>query len=77
MPSLLFAEETGKRVVISTGTKTLQDQIMNQDLPLLSDRFDVQATVMKGLANYLCIRRYEEFRSSAARRRGYHRRSLR
>src|SRR5688572_30649348 len=57
---------SGKRVVISTGTKTLQDQIMQHDLPLLSAALGVgfESAVMKGLSNYLCLRRYEEFQIS-------------
>jgi ATP-dependent DNA helicase DinG len=54
---------SGKRVVVSTGTKTLEDQIMERDLPLLEEHMGVlvSAAVMKGLGNYLCLRRYEEF----------------
>jgi len=67
---------SGKKVVISTGTKTLQDQIMQRDLPLLEEHLGlpVSAACMKGLGNYLCLRRYEEYihspeadRSSQAR----------
>lgn len=62
IPALL----SGKRVVISTGTKTLQDQIVQRDLPLLAAHWPepIAAAAMKGLQNYLCLRRYEEFRSS-------------
>jgi ATP-dependent DNA helicase DinG len=65
---LLPAIESGKKVVVSTGTKTLQDQIMRHDLPLLEAQLGrrVAAACMKGLSNYLCLRRYEEFRRSAA-----------
>jgi ATP-dependent DNA helicase DinG len=58
---------SGKRVVISTGTKTLQDQIMQRDLPLLESHLGVavSSAAMKGLSNYLCLRRYEEFMHSA------------
>ncbi len=54
---------SGKKVVISTGTKTLQDQIMQRDLPLLEEHLGlpVSAACMKGLGNYLCLRRYEEY----------------
>src|SRR5688572_19202310 len=64
---LLPAIESGKKVVISTGTKTLQDQIMRHDLPLLESQLGrpIDAACMKGLSNYLCLRRYEEFRRSA------------
>lgn len=59
---------SGKRVVISTGTKTLQDQIMEHDIPLLEEHLGVpvSAACMKGLNNYLCLRRFDEFRHSAA-----------
>src|SRR5688500_1623697 len=61
---LLPAIESGKKVVISTGTKTLQDQIMRHDLPLLAAQLGrpIDAACMKGLQNYLCLRRYEELR---------------
>jgi ATP-dependent DNA helicase DinG len=64
VPALL----SGKKVVISTGTKTLQDQIVQHDIPLLQRHLGAlpAVAVMKGLNNYLCLRRYEEFRSSGA-----------
>lgn len=57
---------SGKKVVVSTGTKTLQDQIMDHDLPLIERMLGrpVSAACMKGLANYLCLRRYDELLSS-------------
>jgi ATP-dependent DNA helicase DinG len=62
VPALL----SGKKIVISTGTKTLQDQIVQRDLPLLASLgARVSSACMKGLQNYLCLRRYEEFRRSA------------
>src|SRR4029450_2367265 len=55
---------SGQRVLVSTGTKNLQEQIFNKDLPLLAqalpDRFT--ATCMKGRGNYLCLHRFEQFR---------------
>jgi len=46
---------SGRRVVISTGTKNLQEQLFTKDLPFLKKLFpDVRATLMKGRANYLC-----------------------
>ncbi|MGD8863341.1 MAG: ATP-dependent DNA helicase [Myxococcales bacterium] len=63
VPALL----SGKKVVISTGTKALQDQIMEHDLPLLSRVLGgpLPVTCMKGLSNYVCRRRLREFRGSA------------
>lgn len=59
---------SGKRVVVSTGTKNLQDQLVERDVPLLRDRLglDFSFAVMKGLGNYLCLRRYNEFLQSGA-----------
>lgn len=58
---------SGKKVVVSTGTRNLQDQIMEQDLPLLARHLGVpfQAACMKGLTNYLCRRRYRALLASA------------
>ena len=51
-------------VVISTGTKTLQDQLVDKDLPLLLSIMDQNVTVavMKGISNYLCRRKLEMLR---------------
>jgi ATP-dependent DNA helicase DinG len=64
VPALL----SGRKVVISTGTKTLQDQIATVDLPRLRTIFaaagigdeNLQWAVMKGLGNYVCRRRLAE-----------------
>ncbi|HSH84406.1 MAG TPA: ATP-dependent DNA helicase [Guyparkeria sp.] len=47
---------SGKRALISTGTKHLQDQLFDRDLPKLRDLLGVKAKValLKGRANYLC-----------------------
>jgi ATP-dependent DNA helicase DinG len=60
------------RVLISTGTKNLQEQIYFKDLPVLSKALDVEftATYMKGRANYLCLHRFEAWRDSGAMRTG-------
>jgi ATP-dependent DNA helicase DinG len=52
VPALL----SGKRVLISTGTRTLQDQLFNKDLPLVAGAIGVPARValLKGRSNYLC-----------------------
>jgi ATP-dependent DNA helicase DinG len=52
VPALL----SGKRVIISTGTRTLQDQLFNKDLPLVAGAIGVPARValLKGRSNYLC-----------------------
>jgi ATP-dependent DNA helicase DinG len=60
---LLPAVLSGKRVVISTGTKTLQEQLFYQDIPLIRDQlnFPFRASFMKGRGNYLCLRRFSLF----------------
>ncbi len=46
---------SGRRVVISTGTKNLQEQVFFKDIPFLKKLFpDMRATLMKGRQNYLC-----------------------
>lgn len=47
---------SGKRVVVSTGTKNLQEQLFYKDIPFLQKHFKqkVRASYMKGRANYLC-----------------------
>ncbi|HEY6898784.1 MAG TPA: ATP-dependent DNA helicase [Rhodocyclaceae bacterium] len=46
----------GGKVIISTGTKTLQDQLFNRDLPAVRDALAVGASIalLKGRANYVC-----------------------
>ncbi len=58
---LIPAILSGRRVVISTATKTLQEQIVGKDLPRLREVVDLdfRATVMKGRSNYLCLWRLE------------------
>ena len=52
---------SGHRVLISTGTKNLQDQIFYKDLPTLRKALDVSFTAayMKGRGNYLCLHRFD------------------
>lgn len=64
---------SGKKVVISTATRALQEQIFFKDLPLVREvlGLEVEATLMKGLGNYLCRRRFDELlRSEDALRPG-------
>lgn len=50
-----------QRVLVSTGTKNLQEQIYFKDVPLLRDALDVpfSAAYMKGRSNYLCLQRLD------------------
>lgn len=62
LPSIFFAKETGKRIVISTYTTHLQEQIMGQEIKILKKAlpFSFEATVLKGRHHYLCLRKFEE-----------------
>ena len=52
---LLPALRTGQRVIVSTGTKALQDQLFFRDVPFLESLLgNLQVCYMKGRANYLC-----------------------
>jgi ATP-dependent DNA helicase DinG len=59
VPALL----SGRRVVVSTATINLQQQIVEGDIPLIERAWkrNVNAVVLKGRNNYLCLRRYERF----------------
>ena len=52
VPALLF----GGKVIVSTGTKTLQDQLFHRDLPAVRNALGLPVTValLKGRANYVC-----------------------
>ncbi|MBI2779670.1 MAG: ATP-dependent DNA helicase [Gammaproteobacteria bacterium] len=52
---------SGKKVIISTGTKNLQDQLFHRDLPVVRNALGVplRAALLKGRANYLCLHRLE------------------
>lgn len=55
VPALL----SGRKTLISTGTRHLQDQLYHRDLPVVMDALDIQLPVslLKGRSNYLCLHR--------------------
>lgn len=63
MAYLIPAILSNEKVIISTGTKTLQEQIFFKDIPFLSKVGfkELSYCYMKGRNNYLCMRRYSEF----------------
>jgi DNA polymerase-3 subunit epsilon/ATP-dependent DNA helicase DinG len=64
VPAAIFAVENNTRVVVSTNTINLQDQLIQKDIPDLRAALglDFRAAVLKGRANYLCPRRLEVMR---------------
>ncbi|MGV3680129.1 MAG: ATP-dependent DNA helicase [Acidovorax sp.] len=64
VPALL----SGERVLLSTATKALQDQLFARDLPLLAEVLGVpvRAALLKGRASYLCLHRMVQSRQDGA-----------
>ncbi|MCY4529483.1 MAG: exonuclease domain-containing protein [Chloroflexi bacterium] len=67
LPAALYALENGRRVVVSTNTINLQEQLIAKDIPTLVDALSIsypggaqelKYSLLKGRANYLCMRRW-------------------
>ena len=68
VPALL----SGERVLLSTATKALQDQLFGRDLPRLLEALELplRSALLKGRASYLCVHRLEQARQDASVERG-------
>jgi DNA polymerase-3 subunit epsilon/ATP-dependent DNA helicase DinG len=66
IPAAAWAVKNNSRVVISTNTINLQDQLISQDIPELTRvlELDLKSTVLKGRANYLCPHHLETLRKA-------------
>ena len=66
VPAIAAACGSGARVVISTGTKNLQEQLMDKDIPFLQETLPAKfrAAVMKGRNNYACLHRIKRAEST-------------
>lgn len=66
-PALLWALENGERVVVSTNTINLQEQLLTKDLPVVERALGrkVKAVLVKGRANYACKRKVDLQRQQA------------
>ncbi len=73
LPAALYALRNNKRVVISTNTINLQEQLLRKDIPTLVDTLsradgidldDFRYTQLKGRANYLCLKRWATLRGN-------------
>jgi ATP-dependent DNA helicase DinG len=62
---------SGRRVVVATATRALQDQLASKDLPFLERHLDRDFTwaVLKGRSNYVCVQRLAEVDPASAARR--------
>ncbi|MDO3378482.1 helicase C-terminal domain-containing protein [Geoalkalibacter halelectricus] len=61
VPAILWAKNNQERVVVSTNTINLQEQLIRKDIPFLQRATDleIRAVLVKGRGNYLCLRRAE------------------
>lgn len=62
VPAIDYICRTGKRVVVSTHTIALQQQLISKDIPLLKSVMPLEfaAVLVKGRGNYLCLRRLDQ-----------------
>ncbi len=67
LPAVLWAVRNKERVVISTNTINLQEQLIHKDIPLLRNVIDepFNAVLVKGKGNYLCLRKLQAAHSEA------------
>lgn len=61
-PSVQYSLENNKRIIISTQTKSLQNQLFEKDLPFVFNYFDniPSAQILKGRGNYICLFKWQE-----------------
>src|SRR4051795_5080164 len=66
VPAIAAAVSRGQRVIISTGTKNLQEQLMEKDIPFLQRVLPrkFSAAYMKGRSNYACLQRIKRAENS-------------
>ena len=70
VPAVHHAVATGERVVVATNTITLQEQLFSKDIPFMRSwlPFDFKATLLKGRANYVSLRRWNRYLNAPSRR---------
>ncbi len=66
IPSMLYTQKNESKVIISTNTKNLQEQLFYKDIPLIAKAvpLDFSAVLLKGRANYICEKRWREIVSN-------------
>jgi ATP-dependent DNA helicase DinG len=62
IPAIAWAAQHGEATVIATNTITLQEQLLNKDIPFLLKHLNLKmkAVLLKGMSNYLCLRKFDE-----------------
>jgi len=68
IPSILWAVRNNERVVVSTNTINLQEQLIKKDLPFLArnSKVEFKAVLVKGRSNYVCLRKLEHAEAEPA-----------
>lgn len=68
LPALLWAYENQCRVLVSTNTIALQEQLYQKDIPFLKQclDYDFPVALSKGRSNYICMRRFQQYLNQAA-----------
>ena len=63
LPALLWAYENQCRVLVSTNTIALQEQLFSKDIPFLKQclDYDFPVALSKGRSNYICLRRFDQY----------------
>lgn len=63
LPAVLWSVKSGHKVVVSTHTINLQEQLIKKDIPLAKEITgrDFSAAIIKGRGHYLCLRKWEDF----------------
>lgn len=70
VPAVHHAVATGEPVVVATNTITLQEQLFSKDIPFMRSwlPFDFKASLLKGRANYVSLRRWNRYLNAPSRR---------
>lgn len=65
IPSIFYSKYANTRIIISTNTKNLQEQLFYKDIPTIQEVTDLSfaAALLKGRGNYLCLRKWNEILS--------------
>lgn len=68
LPALLWAYENQCRVLVSTNTIALQEQLFHKDIPFLKQclDYDFPVALSKGRSNYICMRRFDQYVKQAS-----------
>src|SRR6185295_11033923 len=68
VPAILWSQATDERLVVSTNTIALQEQLVEKDLPLILKALGVttKTVLAKGMKNYLCLRKLQDETSTVS-----------